>query len=43
VLLIYSIDQSSSLENLEGWFRDVQDNAHSEAVIWLVGTKLDLE
>lgn len=43
VLLVYAIDGYESFEQLENWMKEVNDNAHKETIIWLIGTKLDLE
>ena len=43
ILLIYSIERQESFDQLSGWMKEIQDNADKEAVVWLVGCKLDLE
>lgn len=43
ILLFYEIDRHDSYEKLGTWLREIRDNTHDETVIYLVGTKLDLE
>ena len=43
IILCYSIERYESFEQLSNWMKEIQENAHKESMIWLVGAKLDLE
>ena len=42
IIFTFGIDNEESFNNLEGWVREAKDNAHEEAVLFLVGAKSDL-
>ena len=42
ILLVYSINDRKSFENIENWMRQITSNTQSEPVIVLVGNKADL-
>ena len=41
-LVVYDITNESSFNNVEGWVKELKENADDDIVIMLVGTKLDL-
>ena len=44
ILLVYSIDDRNSLNNLENWIKDIKDKTNYEKVpLILIGNKCDLE
>ena len=44
ILLVYSIDERNSLNNLENWIKDIKDKTNYEKVpLILIGNKCDLE
>ena len=43
VILSYSINQRDSFEHLSSWINEVHEQCPEEAMIFLVGNKLDLE
>lgn len=42
-LLVYSIDNSNSFDDLEDWVQELERNMHPLPHLWLVGNKCDLE
>lgn len=43
VLLVYSVVAKESLNKLNGWLREVRENAHQDIIVVLVGNKCDME
>ena len=41
--LVYAIDKEESFQALKSWVKEVKENTHEEALLFLVGSKLDLE
>lgn len=41
-ILVYSIDDRNSFENLDTWLKELRDNASPEVKVALVGNKIDL-
>jgi GTPase SAR1 family protein len=43
ILLVYSVDDKNSFVELSGWLKEIREHSHPETIVFLVGTKLDLE
>ena len=43
VFLLYAVDRAESLQDLEEWVREVRDNAHEDVVLFLIGSRADVE
>ncbi len=43
VFLLYSIDNSKSFQEVKDWMREVQQHAHEEVVVILIGSRADLK
>lgn len=43
VFLVYAINSLESLQELRNWVQEVREHAHEEVVIFLLGSKNDLE
>ena len=42
VILVYSIDDKTSFDNVKGWMADIKREAHEKVSIVLLGNKCDL-
>jgi GTPase SAR1 family protein len=42
VYLLYAVDNATSFQELKGWLREVQQHAHEEVVLFLIGARADL-
>ena len=42
-ILVYSIDNENSFNNLETWLNEIKSQSNPEAKIFLIGNKADLE
>ena len=42
VYLLYTIDNAKTFQELKGWLREVQQHAHEEVVLFLIGARADL-
>ena len=42
-IIVYSIDNQESFDNLESWLDEIKSNTHPNIKIFLIGNKLDLE
>ena len=43
VIMVYSVTDRTSFENLELWYRDIRNNSNKNIDIFLIGNKIDLE
>ena len=43
VVLVYSIENRKSFDNIQNWLNEIKDNKNSDTKIFLIGNKLDLE
>ncbi len=43
IVLLYSIDNEDSFNQLSDWMKEVKEHAHSETLIYVIASKLDLE
>lgn len=43
IILVYSINDRKSFENIENWMRQISANTQNDAVVILVGNKSDVE
>jgi GTPase SAR1 family protein len=43
IFFTFGIDNEDSFASLDGWVKEARENAHEEAVLFLVGAKSDLE
>ena len=42
IILVFSIDNRKSFENIERWMKQIKDNAAKDVIIFLIGNKCDL-
>lgn len=42
VYLLYAVDNARSFQELKAWLREVQQHAHEEVVLFLIGARADL-
>ena len=42
-ILVYSIDNRSSFDNIENWLNEIKSQANPEIKVFLIGNKTDLE
>ena len=42
-IIVYSIDNKESFNNLEFWLKDLRNNANPDIIIFVIGNKCDLE
>jgi small GTP-binding protein len=42
VYLLYAIDNAKTFQELKGWLREIQQHAHEEVVLFLIGSRADL-
>ena len=43
VVLVYSIENRKSFDNIQNWLNEIKDNKNSDTKIFLIGNKLGLE
>ena len=42
IVLVYSLAEKESFERLENWLRDVREECNEDAIVVVVGNKIDL-
>ena len=42
-ILVYSIDNVNSFNNIEAWLNEIKSQANPETIVFLIGNKIDLE
>lgn len=43
VLMVFALNDARSFQELRYWFKELKENVHPETLIFLIGTKMDLE
>ena len=41
-IVVYSVDQKESFENLENWMKEIRTNSNPDIKVFLIGNKIDL-